>query len=139
MTTNRNGIETLRHAVKVLDTCNETFNQKYTAVELLKLVRIAGLSKWDIYPDHWSTRQIREALDFGTVPDWNDDGTPRYGRSPEDEATYQVAAQAIKDADGSLFRRSLYITVITAVREHRHCLLVEAREWVERFMPELSK
>jgi hypothetical protein len=138
MSDSRNGIETLRHAVKVLNDCNETFNQRYTATELLELVRIAGLSKWDFYPDQWSARQIREALDFGTVPDWNDDETPRYNRSPEDEATFMVAAQAAKAADHLHSLRTPYVEAIKAVRNHNGWLLTEARAWVDEHMSELD-
>ncbi len=72
-------IDDLRSAVKLFDDCNESFCQRHTAVELLQIAAAQRLSKWDFYPDQWTARQVRECLRFGTVPDWNDDETPRYG------------------------------------------------------------
>lgn len=71
------GIEKLRRAVNILDGCNESFNQRFTQEQLLKLVEIHLAGDWLFTPDEWSEQQISEAL-AGIVPDWNHDETPRF-------------------------------------------------------------
>lgn len=71
------GIDELRKAVKMLDACNETFNQQFSAVELLRLAKAQQASAWCFFPDEWSDRQVSEALE-GIIPAWNDDETPNY-------------------------------------------------------------
>lgn len=60
----------LRYAVKLFDGCRETFNQMYTAKDLLKLARIMRRCEWDITPDEWSPAQVRDAICLGKVPTW---------------------------------------------------------------------
>ncbi len=71
------GIELLRYSVRLLDSCLETFNQKYSAEELLKIAEMMQKSEWDIYPDAWTARQVKEALK-GVVPQWTDEQTPKF-------------------------------------------------------------
>lgn len=78
MPTKYEGIELVRYAKRLFSDCNETFNQKYTADQLLKIADACSQSRWDIYPDEWEERQIQEAL-CGIIPDWEEDGeTPKY-------------------------------------------------------------
>lgn len=93
------GIDELRRAVRILDSCNEGVNQCFSAVELLKLVEMQLRSGWDFYIDQWDGRQLKEAL-AGTPPNWKENdsrhrrhyfGTSGYvpvyadGSSPTDE------------------------------------------------------
>jgi hypothetical protein len=65
---NEPGVERLRRAIGILDYCNETFNYRWTAAELLKIVDAHLRSGWDIFPDEWSEDQLRAAIDHGTPP-----------------------------------------------------------------------
>lgn len=69
------GAEELRKVVRVLDDMREDFSDRFTAEQLLQLVRMLWRSDWDIYPDHWSERQIEAAL-RGTAPVFDEHGRP---------------------------------------------------------------
>lgn len=71
-----NGIEELRRTVKLFDICNETFNEQFTAEQLLVLYRLHIQSGWDIPPDQWTENQIEAALAMYVVPKWNDNEEP---------------------------------------------------------------
>lgn len=71
------GIETIRQAVTLFNDCSETFNQQFTATELLQLAAAHQASDFDFYPDQWTERQIKEAL-RGIVPQWDDNEQPSY-------------------------------------------------------------
>jgi hypothetical protein len=73
------GIDQLRFAVRLFDNCNETFNQQFTAEELLTLWRMYRECGWDIPPDDWAPRQIREALEKNIVPQFQRADRARYG------------------------------------------------------------
>lgn len=73
------GVEELRLAVSNLDHTHEAFMDAFTAAELLQINRMLIKSRWEIFPDQWTKRQIREAL-AGAPPDWTDDGKPIYSR-----------------------------------------------------------
>ena len=64
-----NGIEQLRMAVNVLDNCNESFNLRHSAQDLLKLVEMQLQCEWDITPDCWEDFQVEAALK-GVVPEF---------------------------------------------------------------------
>ena len=66
----REGIELLRYAVKLLDDCREDFNTRYSAAELLRMAEAMPRLEWDMWPDQWDQRQIREFLEGGHIPDW---------------------------------------------------------------------
>jgi hypothetical protein len=68
--TGMTGAEILRLAVSNIDRCRESFLDEFTAGQLLKLCRALWLSDWDIYPDQWTKRQIRDAL-AGISPSFN--------------------------------------------------------------------
>ena len=65
-------VEELRRAVRVIDRMNETFNQRYTALELLLLMRACWISEWDFTPDDWTAEQRSRALSDGYVPRWEE-------------------------------------------------------------------
>jgi hypothetical protein len=62
-------------ATRALNGCRESFLDRFTALQLLKLHEMWVASEWDIRPDEWSAVQVRRAL-RGKVPTWNDDGSP---------------------------------------------------------------
>jgi hypothetical protein len=80
------GIDELRGAVKVLGACNESFNQRFSAEELLRIYRALLACDWDILPDQWSDRQVRQARLYGVVPQFQLDAkgrnVPHYPRTP---------------------------------------------------------
>jgi len=77
------GIDKLRRAVNLFSNCSESFNQIFTEHQLLKLADAYSRCDYDITPDKWAARQIREALKFGRAPKWSDDvgNKPLYDES----------------------------------------------------------
>lgn len=71
------GVDLLRGAVNVFGHCSETFNQRFSAEDLLKLYRAFYVCGWDITPDRWTDRQVFEAL-LGVAPQWDDNEKPLY-------------------------------------------------------------
>lgn len=76
--TRRDGIDFLRWAVGVLGDCRENFNQRFNVEELVTIARCFEACEWDIYPDQWEPRQVKEALFWGRVPEWDSDEKPYY-------------------------------------------------------------
>lgn len=72
-------IEHFRLMVQNFNGCTESFNERFSAVQLLAIHRAWMLSEWDIYPDSWTARQVREALK-GLPPQWDNDEKPVYVR-----------------------------------------------------------
>jgi hypothetical protein len=77
----RLGCDLLRLVVRNMDSDSETFNQRFTAEQLLQIGRMHLDSEWELPPSHWAPRQVREAL-RGIVPTWDDRERPTYARSP---------------------------------------------------------
>lgn len=77
-------IEHLRLMVQNFNSVNETFNTRFSMLELLAIHRAWMLSEWDIFPDNWTPRQIKEALK-GLPPQWDNDEKPNYVRMPKPE------------------------------------------------------
>ena len=73
----RSGADLLRLIVKNLDDCRESFLDRFTAIQLVKIGLVHLACGWDILPDQWEERQIREAL-RGKVPRWDSDYKPIY-------------------------------------------------------------
>lgn len=73
----RSGADELRIIVRNMDATTEGFNDRYTAEQLIQIYRMHLASEWDIYPDDWTSRQVREALK-GKPPRWTDDERPLY-------------------------------------------------------------
>lgn len=65
------GAEELRAAHNVIDGMRESFNDRFTAAQLLTLWRALHLCEWDITPDQWAPRQVDEAL-RGIVPQFRE-------------------------------------------------------------------
>lgn len=75
------GVEQLRRTVALLNNCNETFNDRYTAAELMRLGEMYRACAWDFAPDRWEGRQLAEAL-CGIVPQWDENERPVYTKRP---------------------------------------------------------
>ena len=87
------GIEALRHATRVFDACNETFNQRFDCEQLMKLYYAHMASDWDILPDAWTAEQINEAIHFRKVPNWGD-----HENDPlPSEASFSLAVRSLDD------------------------------------------
>jgi hypothetical protein len=71
------GAEELRLCVSNMNVVSESFNDQFTTAQLLQIHRMHILSEWDIYPDKWTTRQLREALK-GKPPMFDDNERPIY-------------------------------------------------------------
>lgn len=68
---NDSGIEKLRRLVGIFDSCSEDFLDRFTREQLLKIYDAHMQCAWDLYPDQWSDRQVKEAL-RGVVPDFRE-------------------------------------------------------------------
>jgi hypothetical protein len=75
-----NGADEMRLIVRNMNRARESFNSEYTSEELLQLYRMQWASGWDISPDQWTPRQVREAL-AGRAPQWDENEQPRYAPS----------------------------------------------------------
>jgi hypothetical protein len=73
----RSEMAELRLLVRNFGDCNETFLDRFTVPELVRLHRAMLASGWDFLPDRWTARQVKEAL-RGIVPTWGDDKQPTY-------------------------------------------------------------
>jgi len=62
------GAEDMRAAIGVFNSCRESFNDLFTALELLQLWSVLKRSEWTILPDEWSIEQLAAALKFGEPP-----------------------------------------------------------------------
>lgn len=71
------GAELLRLIVQNVNTTRESFNDQYSLEELIQIHRMFLLSDWDIYPDDWTKRQVKEALQ-GIPPQWSKNEKPKY-------------------------------------------------------------
>lgn len=69
------GIDGLRNMVKQFNYCNETFLQKYSIQELIKIGKALSKIEWDYLPDQWTEKQINDALN-DRVPQWDSEGNP---------------------------------------------------------------
>ena len=70
------GMEQLRAMVRLFDDCRESFNDRFTVVELAAIYRAHIASGWDIYPDEWADFQVQNAIKYGTVPQWDYNDRP---------------------------------------------------------------
>lgn len=66
----RTGIEELRLMVNNFDSCREDFLDRFTLEQLVQIHRMWLASEWDIYPDTWTDRQVKQAL-AGKPPRWS--------------------------------------------------------------------
>ena len=75
------GAELLRKVVMNMDTTTESFNDRFTAMQLVQLGRMLLASDWDIYPDQWTARQVKQAL-RGWPPHFDENEKPVYAGDP---------------------------------------------------------
>ena len=68
MKDHRFGIDVLRDAVALFDGNTESFNQKYTPEQLIKIALACWKSKWSTSPDEWTPQQVAAAILHGTPP-----------------------------------------------------------------------
>lgn len=73
------GPRLLRTIVREMDDSRESFNQLWSATQLVKIYEMHLRSEWEFPPDRWTERQVREAL-AGIVLKFHDDGKPNYTR-----------------------------------------------------------
>ena len=64
------GIDLVRKAVNVMAYCDESWNQRWTACQLLELTKAHILADYDFLPDSWTEDQISDVLIRGLVPAW---------------------------------------------------------------------
>lgn len=74
-TTEETGADELRRIVNVLNNTRESFNERFSARELVRLGKAYLACGWDFTPDKWTEKQVREAL-AGKVPAWDDNENP---------------------------------------------------------------
>lgn len=94
-------IDELRLLVRNANDCNETFNQRFSVLELIQIHRMWHASDWDTYPDTWTEQQVQEALQ-GNVPKWNDE-TGAAIHEPNQDIKFQAACSEVEEillADG---------------------------------------
>lgn len=70
-------MQKLRRYVNLFDNCNEDFNSRFTIPELIKIAEMHATCGWDFYPDQWTDRQVKEALQ-GILPQWDSNERPSY-------------------------------------------------------------
>lgn len=71
------GAEELRLCESNLSHTIESFNDRFTAAQLIQINRMLVVSEFDIFPDQWSARQVREAL-MGKPPRFDRNERPVY-------------------------------------------------------------
>jgi len=86
------GADLLRLVTHNINYIREDFLDRYTVDELLQLYRMCLLSEWDVYPDEWTKRQVKEAL-LGIVPQWSKDERPMYLSGDERRAAIERAKE----------------------------------------------
>jgi hypothetical protein len=69
------GIDELRATVCTLDHNLESFNQRFSALELLRIAACLRACEWDYMPDEWTEAQVKQAL-RGHVPHWATEDEP---------------------------------------------------------------
>lgn len=63
------GAEEMRLCVSNMNHTMEGFNDRYTAAQLIQINRMLVASEWEVFPDQWTKRQVKEAL-AGKPPQW---------------------------------------------------------------------
>lgn len=66
-------VEVLRRVAGMCDRSPETFNQRFTIAELVRLWQVSYLCEWDIDPYQWSEKQIADALGDGIIPTFDEE------------------------------------------------------------------
>jgi hypothetical protein len=93
------GIDEIRGARNVFACCNETFNQRYSAEELLKIYRFMTQHKeLSDTPDEWDNRHLAWAL-LGKDPDAAESFCTACGQN---KSNWQADAQVLGRNSGGL-------------------------------------
>lgn len=71
------GLERLQRTVRVLEYCRLDWVDQFSATDLLKIVDAHLRAGWDVFPDSWSRRQLREAISHGTPAAFREDYSGR--------------------------------------------------------------
>lgn len=58
-------ITELRVMVRLFSRCNESFNQKWTLEQLIKIYEAYHACEWDILPDAWPASLLAHAVEHG--------------------------------------------------------------------------
>lgn len=66
-------VEVLRFVTRMCDRSPETFNQRFTIAELVRLWQVSYMCDWDIDPYQWSEEQIADALGDGIIPTFDEE------------------------------------------------------------------
>lgn len=66
-------VDILRRVADMCDRSPETFNQRFTIAELVRLWQVSYLCEWDLDPYQWSEEQIADALGDGIIPTFNEE------------------------------------------------------------------
>ena len=69
----RSPVEVLRRVAAMCDRSPETFNQRFTIAELVRLWQVSYLCDWDLDPYQWSEEQIADALGDGIIPTFDEE------------------------------------------------------------------
>ena len=69
----RSPVEVLRRVVDMCDRSPESFNQRFTITELVRLWQVSYLCEWDYDPYQWSQEQIADALGDGIIPTFDEE------------------------------------------------------------------
>ncbi len=56
------GMQNLRNLVEYFDLCRESFLEQFTMQELIALYDAQMRCEWDVFPDHWTEKQVKQAL-----------------------------------------------------------------------------
>jgi hypothetical protein len=85
--TTQTAIDAMREMVAAFDQCRESFNERFTLPELVRIWDAWNQCGWTFYPDQWADRQVREAL-RGIAPNWGADERPKF--DPDRATTRRV-------------------------------------------------
>jgi hypothetical protein len=86
------GMDKLRRAVQALNSCRESFLDRFTSEELLRIHEMWEDSEWDFYPDQWTRSQVVDAMHYGIPPAWRD--------RDESPITYEATEEDIEALRG---------------------------------------
>jgi len=87
-------IDMLRQLVNAFNQCQEFAIDSLTIPELINIYHCWMRCGWDIYPDEWTDKQIKEAKQ-GICPDWTESLTPVYAK--DRRKTRKIVAITIKE------------------------------------------
>ena len=66
-------VECLRFVTHMCNRMPDSFNQRFTIAELVRLWQVSYLCEWDYDPHEWSEDQIADALGDGIIPTFDEE------------------------------------------------------------------